>query len=74
MNDVHAFVSPDRLFAMGLAVFDSTGFTEDGKPYDRSGRATVGLQRAAIGEPWVANHSHMSLFSGTPPRSFGKKS
>ncbi|MCX5496116.1 nuclear transport factor 2 family protein [Kaistia dalseonensis] len=73
LDDVRAFVSPDRLFAMGLGIFDSTGFHEDGTPYPRSGRATVGLERKSVDEPWVANHTHMSLFSGTPPRSYGKK-
>lgn len=73
MDDIRAFVSPDRLFAMGLGIFDSTGFLEDGTAYSRSGRATVGLERKAVGDPWIANHTHMSLFSGTPPRSYGKK-
>jgi ketosteroid isomerase-like protein len=73
LDDVKALVSPDRLFAVGLAIWDSTGFTPDGKPFDRKGRTTVSLARTAIGEPWVATHTHMSLFRGTPDVSHGSK-
>ncbi len=66
-------VSPDRLAATGMAVWDSTGFHRDGKPYDRPGRATVALARQRIGEGWVAQHTHFSLFRGVPGQSFGKK-
>ena len=73
LDDVQALVSPDRLFAVGLAVWDSTGYLPDGKPFDRKGRATVSFARKAIGEPWVATHTHMSLFRGTPDVSHGNK-
>jgi ketosteroid isomerase-like protein len=73
LDDVRAIVSPDRLFAVGLAVWDSTGFHPDGMKFDRPGRATVSFARAAIGAPWVATHTHMSLFRGTPGVSHGKK-
>lgn len=73
LDDVKALVSPDRLFAVGLAIWDSTGFTPDGKPFDRKGRTTVSLARTATGEPWVATHTHMSLFRGTPDVSHGSK-
>jgi ketosteroid isomerase-like protein len=66
-------VSPDRLFAVGLAVWDSAGYHPDGKPFDRRGRATVSFKRQAIGEPFVATHTHMSLFRGTPDVSHGNK-
>lgn len=72
LDKVHAIVSPDRLNATGLAIFDSDGFAEDGSRFDRAGRATVVFARRAIGEDWVAVHTHMSLFRGTPSRSFGK--
>lgn len=71
--DVRALVSPDRLFATGLGIWDSTGFTEDGQEFDRKGRATVTLERKSVGEPFVATHTHMSLFRGTPDRSYGRK-
>ena len=73
LDSVKAFVSPDRLFAVGLGVWDSTGYYPDGKLFDRKGRATVSLARARVGDPWVASHTHMSLFRGTPDTSHGKK-
>ena len=73
LDGVRALVAPDRLMAVGLAVFDSTGYTPEGHPYDRPGRATVALARAAIGDDWIATHSHMSLFRGTPATSHGKR-
>ncbi len=71
MDDVRAIVSADRLTAIGMAVFDSTGYREDGSPYARPGRTTVALSRRAVGEDWVADHTHMSLFRDVPTRSFG---
>jgi ketosteroid isomerase-like protein len=73
LDDARALVSPDRLFAVGLAVWDSTGYLPDGKPFDRKGRATVSFARAKVREPWVATHTHMSLFRGTPDASHGRK-
>ncbi len=72
-GSIRGIVSPDRLAATGMAVWDSTGFHQDGKPYDRPGRATVALARQRIGEDWVAQHTHFSLFRGVPGQSFGKK-
>jgi ketosteroid isomerase-like protein len=62
-----------RLTAAGMVVFDSTGYGEDGTPYDRPGRSTVVFTRNVVGADWVAQHVHFSLFPGVPPRSFGKK-
>jgi ketosteroid isomerase-like protein len=70
-DDIRAIVSPDRLTAIGMAVFDSTGYCEDGTPYQRPGRTTVAMSRRAVGEDWVAVHTHMSLFRDVPSRSFG---
>jgi ketosteroid isomerase-like protein len=72
-NAFRGIVSPDRLAATGMAVWDSTGFHQDGKPYERPGRATVALARQRIGEGWVAQHTHFSLFRGVPGQSFGKQ-
>jgi ketosteroid isomerase-like protein len=72
-EDIRALVSPDRLFAVGLGVFDSTGYHPDGSTFPRAGRATVSLGRSATDEPFVANHTHMSLFRGTPDVSHGNK-
>ena len=41
LDDLHTVISGDRLMAVGAAVFESIGYTEDGTPYDRPGRATV---------------------------------
>ena len=73
LDDVHALVSPDRLFAVGMAVWDSTGYRPDGTAFARPGRATVSFVRAKVGDAWVATHTHMSLFRGTPDRSHGNK-
>jgi ketosteroid isomerase-like protein len=70
---IRALVSPDRLFAVGLAVFDSTGYNEDNSTFTRSGRATVTFDRKKIGDAWVANHSHMSLLRGIPQVSHGHR-
>lgn len=72
-DDIRALVSPDRLFAAGLAIFDSTGYHEDGTTFSRAGRATVTFIRDKVGAPFISNHSHMSLYRGTPPLSFGNK-
>ncbi|MBI1773855.1 MAG: nuclear transport factor 2 family protein [Proteobacteria bacterium] len=72
LDGVRAIVSPDRLNAVGMGVFDSDGFHEDGRRFDRPGRATVVFARPSVNEAWVAVHTHLSLFRGTPSRSFGQ--
>ena len=72
-DDIRAIVSPDRLCAVGMGVFDSTGYREDGTPYERPGRTTVALSRQSVGDPWIADHTHMSLFRDVPSRSYGSK-
>jgi len=71
--DIRALVSPDRLQAVGMAIFDSTGYRQDGTSYDRPGRATVVFVRADVNSPWVAEHTHLSLFRDVPTRSFKSK-
>jgi len=66
-------VSPDRLMAMGLCVWSSTGFHEDGSRFDRPGRATVVFARPDVSSPWKGIHTHISLNPGTPQRSFGDR-
>ena len=73
LDDLRTIISGDRLTAIGMAVFDSTGYTETGTPYERPGRATIVLGRRALGEDWVGQHVHVSLFRGVPTRSFGSK-
>jgi len=71
--DIRAIVSPDRLQAVGMAIFDSTGYRQDGTAYDRPGRATVAFGRDDIGKPWLAQHTHLSLFRDVPTHSFKNK-
>jgi ketosteroid isomerase-like protein len=73
MDDIRAIISPDRLTAIGMGVFYSTGYHEDGTAYERPGRTTVALSRRRISEDWVADHTHMSLFRDVPSRSFGER-
>jgi ketosteroid isomerase-like protein len=72
-SDIRAIVSPDRLQAVGMAIFDSTGYRQDGTSYDRPGRATVVFVRDGVGAPWLAQHTHLSLFRDVPTRSFKSK-
>jgi ketosteroid isomerase-like protein len=72
-SDIRAIVSPDRLQAVGMAIFDSTGYRQDGTSYDRPGRATVVFVRDNIGAAWSAQHTHLSLFRDVPTRSFKSK-
>jgi hypothetical protein len=46
---------------------------QDGTPYDRPGRATVVLVRANTDAPWLAQHTHLSLFRDVPTRSLKSK-
>jgi ketosteroid isomerase-like protein len=71
--DIRAIVSPDRLQAVGMAIFDSTGYRQDGTSYERPGRATVVFVRDSTGAPWLALHTHLSLFRDVPTRSFKSK-
>jgi ketosteroid isomerase-like protein len=71
--DVRAIVSPDRLQAVGMAIFDSTGYHQDGTSYDRPGRATVVFVRDNVDASWSAQHTHLSLFRDVPTRSFKSK-
>lgn len=71
--DIRVIVSPDRLQAVGMGVFDSTGYRQDGAPYDRPGRATVVFARPDTRAAWIAQHTHMSLFRDVPTRSFKHK-
>ena len=71
--DIRVIVSPDRLTAVGMGVFDSTGYAQDGTPYERPGRATVVFGRHDVSDDWVARHTHMSLVPGVPTRSFKGK-
>ena len=72
LDTVEAIVSADRLTAIGMGVWTSDGFHPNGDRFERGGRATIGLGRKKIGDPFVATHTHLSLNRGTPDRSYGK--
>ena len=59
----------DGRYAWGVTTWTSTGFDHAGKPFFRPGRATVVLERRK--GAWLAVHTHISLFPGTPQRTFG---
>ena len=71
LSKIEAIVSADRLTAVGMGVWQSHGFHPNGDRFDRPGRTTTVMGRKAVGDPFVATHTHMSLFRGTPDRSFG---
>ena len=73
LSTLEVIVSPDRLMAVGAAIFRSTGFHENGSPFDRPGRVTASLMRAYVGAPWLATHTHVSLKPGTPAPSHGNR-
>lgn len=72
-EEAQVLVSPDRLQAVIVAPWESTGIHEDGSRFARPGRATVVLARAAIDAGWLGVHTHFSLGFGVPPRSFGDR-
>jgi ketosteroid isomerase-like protein len=65
--------SDDGKQAWGIVPWSSTGFHEDGTPYDRPGRATVLFSRNNPAETWRAIHTHISLAPGTPQKSYGNR-
>lgn len=73
IDGVRAQISQDRLMGVGIGFFDSVGVGPDGEDFPRKGRFTVVLRRATTIEPFVASHSHMSLFAGTPVQSHGER-
>jgi ketosteroid isomerase-like protein len=73
LDELHCAASDDDRLAWAVVPWVSTGFQQDGAPFDRPGRATVIFMRAANDEPWRAIHTHISLAPGTPQRSFGRQ-
>lgn len=55
--------------AWAAATWRSTGFREDGTPFDRPGRATIAFERRD--GRWLAVHTHFSLDPGTPQETYG---
>lgn len=66
-------ISPDRRMAIGIITFSSTGLTEDGRRFDRPGRATVAFARPRRNSAWKGIHSHVSLNPGIAGPSHGRR-
>ena len=64
-------VSPDRLLANSILIWDSTGYKKNGSSFKRNGRATVALKRNNINDAWKCIHTHFSLNRGIPQKSYG---
>lgn len=63
----------DEVLAWAIVPWSSTGFHDDGTPFDRPGRATILFTRSDSTAPWRAIHTHISLAPGTPQRSFSQR-
>ena len=59
----------DDQFAWGMAIWTSTGFDDQGKEFERPGRATVVLRRSV--DRWRAVHTHFSLLKGVSQETYG---
>ncbi len=66
-------LSPDKLFANCILIWNSNGYDKLGKEFKRPGRATITLIRNNLRKPWKAIHSHLSLNKSVPQKSYGKK-
>jgi ketosteroid isomerase-like protein len=71
VDELRCGESSDSLQSWAVVPWTSTGFHQDGAPFDRPGRATVIFVRDRPAEPWRAIHTHISLAPGTPQRSYG---
>jgi len=65
------YVQQEGALAWAAVPWTSTGFQEDGRAFDRPGRATVTFAHRKHG--WLATHTHFSLNPGTPFRSYGTR-
>ena len=64
-------ISPDSLFANSILVWNSVGYSKQGKSFERTGRATVILKKLNKSSDWKGIHTHFSLNRGIPQKSFG---
>jgi ketosteroid isomerase-like protein len=73
LEDLRVRLSRDGLMSVAIVPWISTGIDADGKRFDRPGRATIVLERDAIGEPWLGTHTHFSLARGVPSSTYGRR-
>ena len=71
-NTLFIQISPDRLLANSILVWNSKGYKKNGNSFKRNGRATVVLKRSNLDNSWKGIHTHFSLNRGIPQESFGK--
>jgi len=64
-------VSADDTMATVVAPWTSTGYHQDGSPFERPGRATMVFNK--LNGDWLCTHSHMSLNRGVPQQSFANR-
>jgi ketosteroid isomerase-like protein len=73
VDQLHVEVSPDRLLAVAIVPWSSTGIGPDGQRFERPGRATTVLRRTALDAPWVGVHTHFSLERDVPSSTHGTR-
>jgi ketosteroid isomerase-like protein len=73
LEDLRVRLSPDGLMAVAIVPWSSSGIDADGNPFDRPGRATIVLERDAVGAPWSGTHTHFSLARGVPASTHGRR-
>jgi ketosteroid isomerase-like protein len=64
-------VSADNTMATVVAPWTSTGYHQDGSPFERPGRATMVFNK--LDGDWLCTHSHMSLNRGVPQQSYADR-
>ena len=70
-SETRILVSADETMATVIAPWTSTGYQQNGEPFDRPGRATMVFNRSVNG--WLCTHSHMSLNRGVPQDSYADR-
>ena len=72
-DKMRCHLSPDRLMAAVMVTWTSTGYAQDGTPFDRPGRCSFVLARDSLDGPWRGVQGHFSLMRGVPQQSFGSR-
>lgn len=76
VDELVAQIADDASLAVAIVPWTSTGFHEDGTPFDRPGRATIVLRARRADEDagldWSAIHTHFSLALDTPSHTYGR--
>lgn len=73
VDQLQVLMSPDRLMAVAVVPWTSTGISAEGASFHRPGRATVVLLRSDPAGKWVGHHTHFSLGRGVPQSTYGRR-